>query len=411
MKLLVLTADPKTLLCHRREMLEEMAARGCRITAAASGPGGEAAKFIESLGGEYVSVRMTRSGLNPVKDLQTFRDFRALIRRVQPDAVFAYTIKSVAYGCLAASLEKVRGIFPLICGLGYAFAPDGTFKQKLVSAVSSRLYKTALSRATHVFLQNTDDEQLLRSRGILPARVPSTVVPGSGVDLDAFADTPLDLDAAQNGTVRFLLVSRLLKSKGVPEFVEAARRLRAEHPGWEFHLVGPTDPGPDGIDGPLVEQWQREGLVKWHGSQSDVRPFLRSAHVFVLPTYYREGVPRTLLEALSTGRPIITTDSTGARETLTLTAHGRAQQQAGEPVMQALNGCMIQPRNAEALIAACRAVAAPAALAAMSVHSRRLAASKFDVRIVNSLITARMKLPAPAVSRVPVITAPVPVIS
>jgi glycosyltransferase involved in cell wall biosynthesis len=396
MNLLVLTADPKTLLCHRREMLTEMAARGCRITAAASGPGGDAAEFIRSLGGEYHSVRMTRSGLNPLKDLQTLRDFRALIRRVQPDAVFAYTIKSVAYGCLAAAQEKVRGIFPLICGLGYAFAPDGTLKQRLVSAVSSRLYQMALRRATHVFLQNTDDEQLLRSRRILPAHIPSTVVPGSGVDLDAFAWQAPDTAAAEQGTVRFLLVSRLLKSKGVPQFAEAARRLRAQHPGWEFHLVGPADPGPDGISTDAVQQWQREGIIHWHGPQQDVRPFLRRAHIFVLPTYYREGVPRTLLEALSSGLPLITTDSTGARETLALTEEGRTARSNGQPVMPALNGVMIRPRCTDALVSACEYAAHPARMAAMSVHSRRLAASTFDVRTVNALITSRMKLPPAA---------------
>lgn len=393
MKLLVLTADPKTLLCHRRELLEEFAARGCRITAAASGEGGAAGEFLRSIGGEYVPLSMARSSLNPLRDLRTLRDLGQLFRRVQPDAVFAYTIKSVAYGSLIASRQNVRSIFPLICGLGYAFGSDRTLKQWLASFVSGVFYRAALRRATHVFLQNREDEKLLRDRRILRPSTPSTVVPGSGVDLAAFAFTAPDTAAVAAGRMKFVLVSRLLKSKGVPEFVEAARRLRVLHPGWEFHVVGKPDPGPDGISAARAAAWNNEGVIDYHGEQNDVRPFLREAHACVLPTYYREGVPRSLLEALSSGRPVITTDAVGSREAVRLTTAGQMQRCAGDAVMEGSNGCLIHPRSVEALCAACEFVAArPERLAAMGVQARRLAEERFDVRIVNSLITSRMRL-------------------
>lgn len=394
MKLLCLTADPHTLLCHRRELLSDLSAAGWTITAAAAGPGGKAEDFLRSIGGAYRPLRMTRSGMNPAHDYRTWRDMRRIIREERPDALFAYTIKSVAYGSLAASAEGVRHIYPLLCGLGYAFAGGGGLKQRVVSAVSSRLYRSALARASCVFLQNADDLALLRERGILDARTPVEVVAGSGVDLDTFAPTPLDMAAAQAGKVQFVLISRMLRSKGVPDFIAAAQALKAEHPGWEFHLVGGTDPGPDGIPESELRSLTASGVVTWRGSHPDVKPFLRMAHCFVLPTSYREGVPRTLLETLSSGRPVITTNSVGSRETVRLDAAAEHRRLAGDPVVEGANGFLIQPGNLAALIMAMRQFGTETArMQARADASRAYAAERFDVRLVNAAMMARMVRP------------------
>ena len=387
MKLLILTADPKTLLCHRKELIRSIAAKGWEVVAAASGPGGAAEEFLRSVGGKYVELTGTRSGMNPIVDWRTFQELRRVIREETPDVVLPYTIKSVAYGSLAASMEKVPAMYPLICGLGYAFAPARSFKQWLVGRVSSLLYKLALRRATLVFLQNHEDERLLRERGILHDDTPSQVVNGSGVELDAFTPREVDTTGVERGRMNFVLVSRLLKSKGIPEFVEASRALKAEFPLWQFHVLGASDPGPDGISAAQVESWVAEGVIHYHGSQADVRPFLAQAHAFVLPTYYREGVPRASLEALAAGLPIITTDSVGARETVQLTTAGELQRRAQEPVMEGKNGYLVRPRHVPGLCYAMRMLAArPHRLAELSAQSRQLAVNRFDVHRVNAVM-------------------------
>ena len=398
MKLLLITADPKTLLCHRKELIRSIAGKGWEVVAAASGPGGAAEEFLKSIGGRYVELNGARSGMNPLQDWRAFRELRKVIREEAPDAVLPYTIKSVAYGSLAASLEHVPAIYPLICGLGYAFAPASSLKQWLVGRVSSLLYKVALRRATLVFLQNHEDERLLRARGILHRETPSQVVNGSGVELDAFTPREMDTVGVERGRMNFVMVSRLLKSKGIREYVEASRALRAEFPLWQFHVLGAVDPGPDGISAQEVERWVADGLIHYHGSQSDVRPFLAQAHAFVLPTYYREGVPRASLEALAAGLPIITTDSVGARETVQLTTAGELQRRAQEPVMEGKNGYLVRPRHVPGLCYAMRLLAGRAhRLPELSTQSRQLALSRFDVHRVNAVMMQQIfsTLPTP----------------
>ena len=401
MKLLILTADPKTLLCHRQELIRNFAAKGWEIVGAASGPGGEAEAFLQSVGGKYVALNGARSGLSLRQDWKAFQEMRRVIREVNPDVLLPYTIKSVAYGSLAAGLERVPAIYPLICGLGYPFAPAQSAKQWLIGRISSLFYKLALRRATLVFLQNHDDEHLLRQRGLLHRNTPSQVLNGSGVDLEAFAPPATEEKPRDKTRMKFVLVSRLLKSKGIPEYVQAARTLKAEFPHWEFHLLGSEDPGPDGIKVSQVEAWAAEGWIHYHGSQSDVRPFLADADAFVLPTYYREGVPRAALEALAMGLPIITTDSVGARETVALTTAGELQRRANESLMEGKNGCLVRPRHVGALCWAMKSLAArPERLLEMARQSRQLAVSRFDVQRVNAVMVNRIlaTLPKPSLS-------------
>lgn len=394
MKTLVLTADANTLVYHRGDLIRDLAARGCEVVTAAAEDYPHVREFVKSLGGHHRAIRMARSTVSLARDWQTWRDMWKLFREEKPDALFAYTIKSVCYGCVIARLAGVRRIYALLPGLGFTFVKQQTLKGRIVAGISRMLHRFALRRANVIFVQNTDDEQLLREQHILPRGVPVHVTAGSGVNLDEFAfDDPSALQKTEGGPVRFVLVSRLLRSKGVELFAQAARRLKQDFPQAEFHLVGPFDPNPNRITEEEVNGWVQEGLLTHHGMVRDVGSLLKQMDVFVLPTWYREGVPHATLEALAVGRAVITTDSVGARETVRLAALGAEERRAGLPVMAGENGYLIQPRDLDALCDAMRRILLqPGALVGMGYASRILARDVFDVRKVNAIILRAMGL-------------------
>lgn len=390
-KLLFIGADPKTLVYHRGALLEELARRGVRITAVASQEEdcGHVRQFVEGLGGDYCTVPLARASLNPFSDLRTLLMLWKLCRKVRPDMVFSYTIKPVAYGSVAAYFAGVRRIHALVPGLGYAFTPDGTLRQRLVNLATRVFYRIALQRCRVVFLQNRDDEQLLRRERILSPLVQSHVTLGSGVNLEQFVSTPVEVPPA--GELECVFVARLLKNKGILQYVAAAKRISADWPGVKFHIVGPMDPSPDGVSEEEVRSWADTDAIIYHGSLRDVRPVLRRAHVFVLPTFYREGVPRSILEALSMGRAVITTDVVGARETVALTGRGKSAGEGSEAVLEGENGFLIRPRCVDSL---CQAIGMflqrPELVAAMGQRARRLAEARFDVTKVNAGIVRHL---------------------
>ena len=394
-KILILTGDPKTLIYHRGELLKSFSSQGLEVVAAAATANAKVDQFLRELGGRYITFDLDRTGLNPVSDLRTMIDVLMLIRREQPDYVFSYAVKSVAYGSIAAKLCRVPKIYALIPGLGYAFTPDGTWKQRIVSWCTTFLYGISLRCVDKVFLQNRDDEALLRDRCILPDYIPSHVTNGSGVVLDEFDNKKMDGDdQPRPGKLRFVLISRMLKKKGIAEYAQAASRLKKRYPEAEFNLVGPTDPSPDGISESELLQWSENGGIHYHGATNDVISHLNSADVFILPTYYREGVPRCLLEALSVGLVILTTDSVGSREVVELNEKGQMQKDIGAPLREGHNGILVRPRNLSALIYAMeKLLEMPAErLAKMGAASRRLAQDRFDVESINEQLLHEMEL-------------------
>lgn len=394
MKILVLTADANTLVYHRGDLIRDFAAHGCEVVTAAAEDYPHVREFVAGLGGRHRAIRMARSRINPLKDLVTMWDMWRLFRSEKPDALFAYTIKSVVYGCVIARLAGIRRVYALLPGLGFTFVKPVTWKQKILGGISEMLHRFALKRADVIFMQNHDDVNLFTGLRMLPEGVPVHVTAGSGVNMDEFDHAPLEQDAdITAGHIRFVLVSRLLISKGVRVFAEAARRVKQLHPHAEFHLVGPFDPNPNRVDESEVRQWVHEGTLVHHGMVKDVAALLKTMHVFVLPTWYREGVPHASLEALATGRPVITTNSVGARECVWLTAEGETQRENNEMLMQGENGFLTQPQNVAAVECAMEwLLAHPAEIAVMGRASRQLAADVFDVRIVNDIITRAMRL-------------------
>ncbi|MGF1640660.1 MAG: glycosyltransferase family 4 protein [Rhodospirillales bacterium] len=337
---------------------------------------------VLDLGAEYRTITVHRTGLNPLQGMSEVLATARLLRRVAPDVVFCFGTKHNLIGALAARLAGVPKVFVMIAGLGYAFSPGEEMKRRVVRRVMSALFRRAFPRCAGIFVQNEDDLRLVRELAWVTPGQPVIRTAGSGIDIEAFAYVPPVV-----GPPRALLIARLLKEKGVVDFVAAARIIKRQYPSCTFKLLGPFDSNPSAIGREEVAEWQREGIIEYLGETRDVRPFLRDCNLFVLPSYYREGIPRTILEALATGRPIVTSDAPGCRET----------------VVEGVNGFLVPPRDPQVLAGAIgRFIADPALIGSMGEASRRIAVDRFDVRQVNATIMAAMGLGRP----VPVRQAP-----
>lgn len=365
LNVLLLASYAPSLVNFRGPLIAEMVRRGWRVTAAAPDFDPATRARVAALGAHPVEVPMARTGMNPLADLAYRKSLIALFRRVKPDVLLAYTIKPVIWGLLAARAAGVSRSVALITGLGYAFT-DGTgggLKRMLAGIMAASLYRLALVRADRVLFQNPDDRDLFLERGLLRDRGQISVVDGSGVDLDHYRPAPLP-DAPI-----FLMIGRLLGAKGVREYSEAVARLRVRHPGARFQLVGWRDEGPDALTDEELQGFITGG-VEFLGRLDDVRPAIAGARIYVLPSY-REGMPRSVLEAMAMGRPVITTDAPGCRET----------------VVDGVNGLRVPPRDAGALEAAMeRLIQYPHLAAEMGLASLERVRARYDVHRVNAQI-------------------------
>lgn len=371
--ILMLAGFAGSLRVFRGPLIRELAARGHKIHAAAP----ELTRDIETmawLGEQGVichDISLSRTGLNPFSDLLLLRALTELMRGIRPDVFIGYTIKPVIWGILAARIAGVPSRVALITGLGYAFTGVARGKRALIQKIARWLYAQALRRSTLVFFQNPDDLRDFRNFGLLHEDVPAVVVNGSGVDIAKFPFTPQPESAIQ-----FLLIARLLGDKGIREYAAAAEKLNALYPETKFHLVGGHDTNPDAIQSAEIRAWCEAGHIVWHGVLADVRPAITAAHVYVLPSY-REGTPRSVLEAMAMGRPIITTDAPGCRET----------------VVDGVNGFLVPVRNVQALIEAMqRFLDEPTLVFSMGHRSREIAVEKYDVHKVNAVMLKEMDL-------------------
>jgi glycosyltransferase involved in cell wall biosynthesis len=266
----------------------------------------------------------------------------------------------------------------MITGIGSALAEARGFRRRLLARLVRLLYRVALRQVHVVFFQNDDDQQLFRDLGLVGPRQRLVRIAGSGIDLQEF--TPTELPPPP---VTFLMVARLLRDKGLHEYVTAAGAVKRAHPKARFQLLGPFDPNPEGITRADLDAIRSGGVVEYLGVTDDVRPFIAAAHVAVLPSY-REGTPRSNLEAMGMTRPVITTDAPGCRETV----------EAG------VSGLIVPARDAEALAAAMTELLEhPERLAAMGRAGRELAERRFDVREVNRTIMEAMGIPAAAATQ------------
>jgi glycosyltransferase involved in cell wall biosynthesis len=355
----------ESLINFRGPLIAELVARGHRVFALAPDMDEDIGAQVRALGAEPVSVRLGRTSLNPFGALATLRDLARTFRAIAPDLVLAYTIKPIILGAVAARAARVPRFVCLVTGLGYAFTGGREPKRLFSRAVGKFTYRRAFERAALAVFQNPDDRAEFRRLELLPPSLPTVLVNGSGVDIGHFSPAPLPAGAS------FLLIARLLKDKGLREFGRAAARLKAERPGVRISMVGFLDTSPDGIGQAELDAMIAAG-VDYLGPQVDVRPAIGAHSVYVLPSY-REGTPRSVLEAMAMGRPAITTDAPGCRETVT----------------DGVNGFLVPVKDWEMLYRAMlRFVDEPALIAPMGAASRRIAEEKFDVRKVNSALLA-----------------------
>ena len=370
-RVLMIGGGPRTLMDLRGRLLESMCERNHKVVACAGGEDNEVEAYLRGMGVRYVSLPLERTSLNPILDLLFLRRLIMLMREFQPDVVFAYNVKPVIYGLLAARLIGVQRRHALITGLGYAFTDNPSIKQNLLSALVSYLYRLVLTGSSMVFFQNNDDLELFHKRNILRAEVSTLRIMGSGVDLNKFTHTPLS-----SGPVVFLLIARLLTDKGIREYFSAARIVRQTYSDVRFALLGPFDENPAAIGRTELQEWIEEGVVDYWGDTADVRPALARCNIFVLPSY-REGLPHSVLEAMAMGRAVITTDVPGCRDT----------------VENGKNGYLVPAQDANALADAmnrCLSINTP--LKEMGNASRLLAESQFDVESINKVLLENMKL-------------------
>jgi glycosyltransferase involved in cell wall biosynthesis len=371
MRVLVIGSYAESLLNFRGALLAAMLSCSHEVHVAAPDlfEGSELRRQLERRSLNVHDIGLCRTGINPLGDLYLLWSLLALMRRIKPDIVLTYTAKPVIYGILAAWFAGVKRRYALITGLGYAFTGQDSGLRRIVKGIMLGLYKLSLRRSHKAFFQNTDDQDHFRELGLLSNSIPSVVVNGSGVDLVRFHVVPLP-----PGAPHFLLIARLLVSKGLREYAEAAQHLKALYPDVQFSLAGWLDDNPDAISRSELESWILAGSVQYLGYLQDVRPAIAQCTVYVLPSY-REGTPRTVLEAMSMCRAVITSNAPGCRET----------------VVDGETGLLVPVKSADALIAAMeRFIHEPALALRLGQRGRVLAEDKYDVNKVNVIMLSEM---------------------
>ncbi len=317
---------------------------------------------IEALGVKFNGLPVDKKGINPRADAKLFWTLYRWYREQQPDIVHHFTIKPVIYGSIAARMARIPKIVNTVTGLGYVFTDEKiTWLRRLVVG----LYRISLKCADFTFFQNQDDLDFFLSRGLVK-KSRTALLPGSGVDCEHFSPMP-GPNPLEKSQPTFLMVSRLLKDKGIYEFVEAARLVKEHHPKARFQLLGRRDVrNPNVVPESDLRSWDNQGLVSWSGEVSDVRPMMEKSDVVVLPSY-REGIPRALLEAAAMAKPIITTDAVGCREV----------------VDDEINGLLVPVKDAPALARAMeRMINDPEMRKRMGKVGRKKVELEFDEKIV-----------------------------
>ena len=301
MKIAIVLNTSWNIFNFRMNFIRSLQAQGHEVHTVA--PIDDYTHFLMEAGCIHHPVRMDSRGANPIKDTALLIELLSIYRKMRPDIVLHYTIKPNVYGSIAAGILGIPAINN-VCGLGTVFLKDN-----LVSAVAIFLYRFSFRFATKVFFQNPDDLALFLDKKLV-AKVKTGLIPGSGIDLNKFRP----LEFKRNNTFTFLLVSRLITDKGILEYIQAVRQLKAQGIKARFQILGAKDPKHKrGIKLKTINEWISSGTIEYLGTTNDVRHFIRQADCIVLPSY-REGTPRTLLEAASSSKPIIATDVPGCHQ-------------------------------------------------------------------------------------------------
>ena len=364
------------MITFRGDLIKKLSASGVCVYCFCVDYDQASMQKVIALGGFPVEYELDSKGLNPIADLKSIFFLQRKLKDLRVDVVFAYFVKPVLFGGLAAKMAGVSRVVGMVEGLGNAFVEYGEFdlKRLLVKYAQIFLYKTLARNLDLLLFLNEDDRADIVDRYKVTVR-DVKVLGGIGVDLERFK--PHDADRAPSDFT-FIFVARLLREKGVFEFLEAAEIVKADYPKARFIVLGGIDEGnPFALTGSELEGYIARGIVEYPGFVNDVDRWVGCADVFVLPSFYREGVPRSTQEAMALGKAIITTDVPGCRDT----------------VIHGFNGILVQPRNVDSLVRAMRYfVDEPSKAREMGLNSRQLAEERFNVEEVNGRLISFLGL-------------------
>lgn len=365
-KFLLISPKNRPTYNFRGDLLCEIAKRGYEVVA--TGPNRDGEDKINAIGARLVVVPLSRNGTSVADDIRYYRALKKVIHEEKPDVTLGYTVKPAIYGALAAKRCGVKGVYSMITGVGYTFTSQST-KARALHKIVSFLYKKALKKADGVFFQNPDDyEMFVRDR--LVSADKCTVVGGSGVNMQHYSPLPYPQ------TLTFFMLARIMYCKGAVEYLEAAAAVKKAYPNVRFMLLGAIEGIQDSLPRETVQSYVDSGVIEYFGETDDVRPYFEMCSVYVLPSY-REGTPRTVLEAMSMGRPVITTDVPGCRQT----------------VVDGVNGFLVPAKDTKALEAAMLRFVADASLVRrFGEESIKLCRERFEIGKVNAAMLEGMKI-------------------
>lgn len=365
-KFVLISPKNRTVYNFRGNLIRDIIAKGYEVVVI--GPNQVDVDKIEAFGARFVEIPMKKNGINPFSDIKYIYKLIKLLKKEKADATLGYTIKPVIYGSIAAKLAGVKNISAMITGVGYLFISQ-SLKARVLKSISMLLYKLGLACANNVIFQNKDDlNEFCAHKLTTPKK--ASVVNGSGVDMNHFLPQPLP------EKITFFMLSRALYSKGIREYLEACKIVKSKYPTVRFMLLGAVEKMPDALSMEELQPYIDSGCIEYFGETPDVRQFTGQCSVFVLPSY-REGTPRTVLEAMALGRPIITSDTPGCRET----------------VIDGENGFLVPVKDSDTLAQKMEYfILHPNKIAEMGAKSLSLCREKFEVSTVNKSMLKIMQL-------------------
>lgn len=368
MKIAILSSHTPTLFYFRLDMMHMFGKLGYEVVAIGNEDEKKWSQQFLDNGIKYRAIKIDRNRLNPLNDLSTVISIKNVLQQEKPDKIFVYQAKTVVYGSIVAGFLGIREVYPLIAGIGSVFLSNDV-KGSIVKWVLTIEYRYAMKFCEKIFFQNEDDIRLFVALKIVE-RKDTVLLRGSGVNLEKFQVQKLPRE------IVFLFMGRLIRDKGICEYLEACKIIKMEFPKVRCLLLGGYDTNPSALTKEELKPFIKSGVIEYFGEQLDVRPFFAQCSVFVLPSY-REGTPKAVLEAMACGKAIITTDVPGCRET----------------VEDGKNGYLIEAKNVSALVAKMKQfINNPGLVKDMALVGRKLVEDVFDVNKVNQVIAKTMKL-------------------
>lgn len=364
-KIVVICSFTRSLINFRYDLLKYLVENNYEVYALGPDNDINSIEKLESIGVKFRQFYLKRNGLNPLEDIKSIKNIRKIFVEIKPDYILPYTVKPVIYSNIAKKGLNIKA-FNWITGVGFYGNPTVNLKEKLVKAVITKQYQFGTVNEDVFIFQNQEDVDLFTEKKIIKKHT-TYITPGSGINLNSFKHT-----APVTTPTTFIFVGRLIREKGVHLFIEAAKKVKETYTNTKFLVLGGLDiNNPNSISQQEIDELKLLNIVEFTGKVYNVVDYINNCSVFVLPSMYREGVPRSILEALSVGRAVITTDNVGCRET----------------VIKDYNGILVKKNSVDELVDAMQFFCDnPDKIIEYGKNSRQLAEDKFDVKIVNNII-------------------------